>query len=59
MIVWPGDEMHEGIQRYLSGITRPTVPAEDRCVNEGAEGCTVRAGPNGWCSACWSTIVSA
>ena len=57
MIVWPGDEMHEGIRRYFSGVRREHVPAEDRCVNEGAEGCTERAEGNGWCAPCWSSIV--
>lgn len=55
MICWPGDSMHEGIRRYLSGMTREVVEEMDRCVNEGAEGCTVRADESGWCPACWST----
>ena len=59
MICWPGDQMHEGLRRWLAGVSAEHVPAEDRCVNEGAEGCTVRADESGWCSACWATIVPA
>lgn len=52
MIVWPGDEMHEGIRRYLSGIKREIVPENERCV-----GCDEnRATDTGWCLPCWATI---
>lgn len=57
MIVWDGEAMHAAIQRYLKGERAPIVPAEERCVNEGADGCTVRAETHGWCAACWATIV--
>lgn len=35
---------------------RPVVPEWQRCVNEGAEGCSVLADDRGWCPDCWSTI---
>ncbi len=56
MIVWDGQAIHEGIRRYLAGERCEFVPAEERCVNEGAEGCAGRAGDSGWCPPCWSTI---
>lgn len=59
MIVWPGDEMHEGLRRWMAGIRAEHVPEAERCVNEGAEGCTQRADESGWCPACWSTIAPA
>jgi hypothetical protein len=57
MIPWDGGEMYERIRRGLAGLPQPTVTEMDRCVNEGAKGCTVRAGASGWCPACWATIV--
>lgn len=59
MIPWDGEAMHEGMRRWLSGVRREVPPEMDRCVNEGAEGCTERADESGWCPACWATIVPA
>lgn len=57
LIPYNGEPMHErAIEGIICILGRERVPAEDRCVNEGAEGCTRRAGANGWCPECWSTI---
>lgn len=55
MIAWDGD----AIQRYLRMPKTESVPEWNRCVNEGAEGCALRAEDNGWCGPCWRTIVPA
>lgn len=52
MIAWNSEAM----LRYMSGIRTPQVEEFDRCVNEGAVGCTVKADERGWCPECWSTI---
>ncbi len=57
MIIWDGQAIHDGIQRYLRGERRPFVPEGERCVNEGADGCDGRAGDSGWCGPCWSAVV--
>lgn len=65
MIPWAGDVMHDGaaiveaIQTYLRAPKTEAVPEASRCVNEGAEGCTLRAEENGWCGPCWRQIVPA
>ncbi len=60
MIPWDGSVVHEaaleGVRRYLAGQHRPFVPEAERCVNEGADGCAVRAEDSGWCDPCWSTV---
>ncbi len=57
MIPWDGTTVHEAIQRYLRAPKTEAVSESDRCVNEGAEGCTVKADENGWCVPCWRAIV--
>jgi hypothetical protein len=52
VIVWPGDQMHEAVQKWMRDIQREFVPERDRCVN-----CDERATDNGWCCACWAEII--
>ena len=43
--------------RYSGVYTGRTVlPEWQRCVNEGAAGCTGDGGERGWCPECWATI---
>ena len=48
--------MREGMAWWEAHPETRNLQEFERCVNEGAEGCEAKAEPNGWCSACWSSI---